>query len=184
LVLRFVGKRNKERIVVLRPEASNVLALHVVHKFASVQERDGVRRHVDELVAGGMDPAQAREVAVAVAADLIASARTPPQPVFTRPDGKPITRRDANRLFQRVREAAGLAERDEHGAPIAPHALRHTVATGLLNSGVDIRVVQEILGHASIRQTEIYTKVLTSSKARAMQHQRVPAGAGASSWNF
>ena len=49
-----------------------------------------------------------------------------------------------------------LAEIKRH---ITPHALRHTMAAMLVSSGADIREVQEILGHASILSTQVYTKL-------------------------
>ena len=71
--------------------------------------------------------------------------------VFLSRTGRPLDRSSA---WRRVKEAARIA-----GLPreISPHALRHSFASHMLAGGADLRAVQEMLGHASIRTTEIYT---------------------------
>ena len=92
-----------------------------------------------------------------------------PQPLFAYND-KPITRRQSNRIFAKYRDQAGLSK------DAGPHSLRHTCATNLLNADVDLRTVQEIMGHSSLRQTQRYTAVLTSKKQKAMNRLPRPTG--------
>jgi len=69
----------------------------------------------------------------------------------------------AQKAFRRVREHAGV------DAAFTAHSLRHSYATRLLERGVELRVVQILLGHANIQSTQIYTH-LTTSLRRDVQH--------------
>lgn len=73
--------------------------------------------------------------------------------VFLNSRGAPLSRQSAWEVIQKAADAAGL-----HGH-VSPHTLRHSFATHLLEGGASIRDVQELLGHASVQTTQIYTKV-------------------------
>ena len=67
--------------------------------------------------------------------------------------GRPLSTRSVQKVVAAARRRAGIVK------PVTPHVLRHSFATHLLESGTDLRVIQELLGHATVRTTEIYTHV-------------------------
>jgi len=73
--------------------------------------------------------------------------------------GQRLTERRVQRILERCSNIAGISKR------VHPHMLRHTFATHLLDGGADLRVVQELLGHANLSSTQIYTHV-SKSQAR------------------
>jgi integrase/recombinase XerD len=88
--------------------------------------------------------------------------------LFLNSRGSRISRQSA---WQMVLDAAAAAGITEH---VSPHVFRHSYATHLLDGGADIRVVQELLGHASVTTTQIYT-LITIDKVResySMAHPR------------
>lgn len=84
--------------------------------------------------------------------DLATRGRATPR-LFLGARGAPLSRQSAWLILQSAAEKAQLT------AHVSPHTLRHSFATHLLDGGADVRVVQELLGHASVTTTQIYTLV-------------------------
>lgn len=89
--------------------------------------------------------------------------------VFLTKSGRPLDRTNAWRRVKACAQRAGL------DASLTPHTLRHSFATHLIEGGADLRAVQEMLGHASIRTTEIYTH-LDADHVRSLHHLYHPRG--------
>ncbi len=93
----------------------------------------------------------------------------PSPKLFLSHNGKPL---DRERIWQVVKQAAQISGIDKN---IHPHTLRHSFASHLLSHGADLRVIQEMLGHADIATTEIYTHV-DKSKLLAVHKMFHPRG--------
>jgi integrase/recombinase XerD len=77
--------------------------------------------------------------------------------VFLNSRGGRLSRQSAWQVLKTTAERAGIA------ATVSPHTLRHSFATHLLEGGADVRVVQELLGHASVTTTQVYTLVTVNT---------------------
>jgi integrase/recombinase XerD len=94
---------------------------------------------------------------------LAAAADAPDDALFLNASGHGLSTRGVRGRIDHLVRRAGLSERT------TPHTLRHSFASHLLEGGADLRVVQELLGHASLSTTQIYTHV---SPGRLQQSYR------------
>jgi site-specific recombinase XerD len=157
LVLQFSGKGDKEAIVPLNLEASDALARHLLEQYWPARlltSFDAASR----LVALDEQLARLEEGDGSLV-------------VFKTESGRPLRRRDVSRIWSDLRKRVGLAGK------FKPHALRHTFATEMLEQGEDIRTVQEMMRHESIKTTAIYTQVTRGKRSQAVRKLRVPQGA-------
>ena len=128
--LRLLGKGGKERIVPLGSYAARALDDYLVRSRPALAEK---------VVRGASSSAEkSTRGAHALFLNLL---------------GRRLSRQSAWAIIRSAAAAAGVTEE------VSPHSLRHSFATHLLDGGADLRVVQELLGHASVATTQIYTLV-------------------------
>lgn len=143
-LLRAQGKGRKERIVPFGESAEDALRAWMPVRAGLVRAA-APDRTVDRDRPGGRKGA----------------------PLFVNARGGRLTTRSMARVLKRRLRAAGLP------AQISPHALRHTFATHLLQSGADLRSIQELLGHASLSTTQKYTH-LDAARLQAVYRRSHP----------
>ena len=84
---------------------------------------------------------------------------------FTNRAGQPISDQYVRKMLNKYTALSGI------NIHITPHMFRHTFATSLLDADVDIRYIQELLGHSSINVTEIYTHVTTAKQKDILKNK-------------
>ena len=89
--------------------------------------------------------------------------------LFLSDRGKRYSPESIRSMFKRSLAAAGL------DASLSPHAMRHSFATDVLSGGADLRSVQEMLGHADLSTTQVYTHV-SAERLKDVHHQAHPRG--------
>ncbi len=158
----------------LRVSELSGLDLHALDLGQGVARVLGKGRKERLALLGGPAVAALREYLDA-RRDLLSHLERETEAVFLNRLGGRLDVRSVRRLLDKHVTAAGI------GKAVSPHTLRHSFATHLLNRGMDLRSVQELLGHASIATTQIYTHVTTARLKevydRAHPHARVKKGA-------
>jgi len=122
----------------------------------------------ERVVPLGQKAAQALQLYLEAGRPKLVTARSPAN-VFLTKRGTPFA---AVTLWLRIKKRARLAGIERN---VTPHMLRHSFATHLLEHGADLRIIQELLGHASIGTTEIYTHV-ASNRLRDVHRRFHPRG--------
>ncbi|MBL5973274.1 MAG: tyrosine recombinase [Candidatus Leucobacter sulfamidivorax] len=156
--VRVTGKGNKERVVPLGAPAAHALADYLDRARPQLAARAEARAAGAGTVATG---AAATGTAVTGAAATGAGPGSASGLLFLGNRGGGLSTSSVYRLVSRE------LEQEPGTGPRGPHTLRHSAATHLLDGGADLRVVQEMLGHASLGSTQIYTHVSTERLVQA-----------------
>jgi integrase/recombinase XerD len=126
----------------------------------------------ERLVPIGSFALEAVEAYLTRARPALVSTASPAGGLFLNSRGGRLSRQSAWAVLVKAAERAGV------GLEVSPHTLRHSFATHLLDGGADVRVVQELLGHASVTTTQVYTLVTVDNlrEVFATAHPRALGG--------
>lgn len=135
-LVKVRGKGKKERIVPIGGHALEAVKVYL----ATSSRGQGIGNRLTKSASGGEQGAGAQKDNKAL---------------FLNKTGGRLTTRSVARILEKYMRLSGIRQRP------SPHTLRHSFATHLLDRGADLRAVQEMLGHASLSSTQIYTHVTT-----------------------
>jgi integrase/recombinase XerD len=174
-IVRLSGKGGKQRIVPVGSYARQALEAYLVRArpaLAAAAARSATAAPTARSAAPTARSAAATaRPAAPTARSAAPKARVSAAPaVFLNARGGRLTRQGAWMVLRAAAGRAGLS-------PLSPHTLRHSFATHMLDGGADIRVVQELLGHASVTTTQVYTLV-TVDKLREVYAAAHPRALG------
>ena len=175
--LKCIGKGSKERIVPIGSMAQTVL-----EAYLAIQEdlEKALQEAKAKAAAAPRGPGRPRRAAsepgiILGPANKRRNANSQKiTPLFKDEQGKRLSRLVVWQIIKRLAKKAGINK------PISPHTLRHSFATHLLENGADLRAVQELLGHANLVTTQLYTHVSRAHLKNAYQSAQGSFGLGSS----
>jgi integrase/recombinase XerD len=154
--LKCFGKGSKERIVPIGTEAMNA----VLQYREEEKEKQLARAQKVEENNGKKKRGRPRKIVATSSATVTPNSsshdrrkRVKEEPLFKDEQGERLSRLVVWQIVKRLSQRAGIVK------SISPHTLRHSFATHLLENGADLRAVQELLGHANLVTTQLYTHV-------------------------
>ena len=160
--VRCLGKGNKERIVPIGSACSDALKRYLEEKMEALsQEMAKEPRPRRRRRPGRPKGSKNRSTLAKRQEKQKGEARS--APLFTDAEGGRLSRVVVWQIVKRAAEQAGITK------ALSPHTLRHSFATHLLENGADLRSVQELLGHASVVTTQLYTHVSRSHLKKAYE---------------
>jgi integrase/recombinase XerD len=113
---------------------------------------------------------------------VLVRGRAPTEHVFLNRRGQPITRFGIHALVERSAVRAAVQMASLVAKRVSPHTIRHTTATHLLRSGVDINTIRAWLGHVSLATTNVYAEVDLEMKAKALANCEVASNSSGKPW--
>jgi site-specific recombinase XerD len=177
---RVLGKGSKERVVFIAPAASRALAAWLPIRAERLSRRGApgasplrAAARAAARSAAAADPSGRGQAGSGDREEDTDRRARPAGPghgaLFINSRGGRLTERGIEWIIEGYAERGGIARR------ITPHAFRHSFATHLVGRGADIRVVQELLGHASVSTTQVYAHV-DMERLRTVYEQAHPHG--------
>ena len=172
---KITGKGGKDRMVFFSDEARAAIMNYLPEREAKIKNQN--TSHRDTRARSFERDLQTPPLPPLIPPCLVASARgslgadgNPSDALFVSEKGRPLSVSGVRWIITQYARVSGL------GKNIHPHSLRHSFATHLVNSGCDVRIVQEMLGHASLSTTQRYAHVniegLKKVYAKAHPHAR------------
>lgn len=161
----FTGRRDRLLLLLLyttgiRAAELTALTVESVSLRAGELKVTGKRRK-QRVIPFGPELAAAMEGYLPLRAERAPDAGGP---LFVAPDGRPLRYGQVRRVVRTYLSAVTSQEKK------SPHVLRHTFATVMLNHGAELEAVRELLGHASLAATEIYTHTTFADLKREYEH--------------